>query len=345
MESKPAVEDLDRHVDLDDEEDPMLHRILGNQRLKRRHIHKTDLAPPGSRQNFLLDASAALLLASSVTMVTDFSRRVLGANPDELGILTVSVQAVFSVAATGAFTKVGWQWIETLLSRIHVNTHSQSRLRFILSLVFFAVICPTWLWAPSGLAKYYNLRGKNLENSDASKALSYLERSIALNPRLSAAHYNLGELLEKSYQYDQAISHYQQAIAVNQQDLRSYSNLARLTLIGGNANTALRIINQAPIQGSRDMQALAAIYDQKGLAEFELGFFQPAVADAQLSEKSYPNAAAYCLLAKIYVATHNLAAERGAWEEFRKMQESTDPVQAQAAPDCRLRAEDFNAKN
>ena len=324
----------------------MFDRLLKKRGLKDGPGQDSDLTSVRSpRQDFLLDASAALLLASSVTMVTDFSRRVLGANPDEIGILSVSVQAAFSVAATSSFTKAGWQWIESLLSRIHIRSHSPSRLRFLLSAVLFAVICPTWIWAPSGLAVYYNNRGLALEDTNPPKALAYLERSTALNPRLSASQFNLGELLEKSFQYELAISHYQQSIAVNRQDLRSYNNLARLLLISGNASTALKVVNAAPIQGSGDRMGLAAIYDQKGLAEFELGFFEPAVSDAELSERSYPNAAAYCLLGKIYATTKNIPRAQTAWEEFKKLEGSADPFQATASPDCKLRAEDSNANH
>jgi tetratricopeptide (TPR) repeat protein len=292
-----------------------------------------------------LDVAAALLLASSVTMVTDFSRRVLGANPDELGIFSVSVQAAFTVAATSTFTKAGWQWIENLFSKIRIRTPSQSWLRFSLSALFFAIICPTWIFAPSRLAAYYNVRGLGLEDTNPPEALSYLERSTALDPRLSFAQYNLGELLEASYQFDLAASHYQQSIAVNRGDLRAYNNLARVLLINGNAATALRIINDAPTQGSEDSQALAAIYENRGLAEFELGFSAQAVSDANLSEKNYPNAAAYCLLGKISKKTNQSAEARTAWENFVKMQGSSDPFQRIAAPDCKLLAEDFNATN
>jgi hypothetical protein len=96
----------------------------------------------------------------------------------EIGILTASLQAAFSVAATSSFTKAGWQWIESLFSRIHIRSHSPSRLRSLLSALLFAVICPTWIWAPSGLAVYYNNRGLALEHTNPPQALAYLERSV-----------------------------------------------------------------------------------------------------------------------------------------------------------------------
>jgi len=324
----------------------MFDRLLKKRGLKDGPGQDSDLTSVRSpRQNFLLDASAALLLASSVTMVTDFSRRVIGANPDELGIFSVSVGAVFSVAATGSFTKAGWQWIESVLSR-HVGSNSPSRLRLILSALFFAIVCPTWLFAPMGLARYDNHWGMYfVESKNPSKALTYLERSITLNPRVSAPHYNLGELFEKSYQYDQAITQYEQAIAISHQDLRSYNNLARLLVINGNAATALRIINEAPVENSQDKAGLSAIYGQKGLAEFDLGFLQAAIGDAELSQKNNPNAAAYCLLGKIYVTLKDPKDARTAWDQFTQIEGAARSEGVPAPPDCKLRAEEFYAKN
>jgi tetratricopeptide (TPR) repeat protein len=172
-------------------------------------------------------------------MATDFSRRILAANPDELGIASIAVQAAFSVAATSTFTKAGWQWIDTLRSTLRIKARSKARLRFSLALLLFLITFPTWIWVPDRLAVIYNDQGERLSTINPPKALRYLQRSVALNPGLSAAHYNLGGLMEDSYQYDLAASQYQQAIAVNRQDIRSYNNLARLLLINGKAAIAL----------------------------------------------------------------------------------------------------------
>ena len=291
------------------------------------------------------DVAAGLLLACSVTMLTDFSRRMLGSDPDSLGIVSVSVQAVFTVAATSTFTNAGWQWIESLLSKFQIGMHSQSRWRLALSAALFAVICPIWIWLPARLAVYYNDRGVSLEDTNPAVALEDLERSTALNPRWSAAQYNLGELLEKSYQYDAAASHYQQSIGTNNRDIKSYNNLARVLLLNGNAITALSITDQALTIGTTDKQALAALYKNRGSAEFDLGFNTQAIADARSSENSEANAAAYCLLGQIYTKTGKTADARAAWDEFSRLKGSSDPVQKMAAPDCTLRAEEAHATN
>jgi Flp pilus assembly protein TadD len=298
-----------------------------------------------SRRDLTWDIAAGLLLACSVTMLTDFSRRMLGSDPDSLGIVSVSVQAVFAVAATSTFTKAGWQWIESLFSDFKIGMRSQSRWRLALSAVLFAIMCPIWIWLPSRLAVYYNDRGVKLEEANPVAALEDLERSTALNPRLSAAQYNLGELLEESYQYDAAASRYQQSIGTNNRDIKSYNNLARVLLLDGNAMTALSITDQALTIGTTDKQALAALYKNRGSAEFDLGFNTQAIADSLASENSEANAAAYCLLGQIYTKTGKAAHARTAWEEFDRLRASSDQVKKMAAPDCTLRAEEYHATN
>jgi tetratricopeptide (TPR) repeat protein len=293
-------------------------------------------------QDLTLDVAAALLLACSVTMATDFSRRILAANPDELGIASIAVQAAFSVAATSTFTKAGWQWIDTLRSSLRIKALSKSRLRFSLALLLFIITCQMWIWAPDRLAVFYNNLGESLSTLDPPKALRYLQRSAALNPGLSAAHYNLGRLMEDSYQYDLAASQYQQAIAVNRQDLRSYNNLARLLLINGKAAIALSVLSDAPINGVQDTKALAAIYENRASADFDLGFSAQAIADAALSEKAYPNAAAYCLQGRIFAKTGQPTQAQVAWQSFKKMRSASDQFQNTATAECSLLAEAFH---
>ena len=55
------------------------------------------------------------------------------------------------------------------------------------------------------------------------------------------------------------------------------------------------VVNNAPINGAQDTKALAAIYENRASAEFDLGFNAQAIADAALSEKAYPNAAALAM--------------------------------------------------
>jgi hypothetical protein len=322
----------------------MLHRGSRQVRAERLRSagHQSPVTAQEPLKDLTLDVAAALLLACSLTLATDFSRRILAANPDELGIASIAVQAAFSVAATSTFTNAGWQWIDALRSNLGIKARSKSRLRFSLALLLFIITLPTWIWVPDRLAVIYNDQGESLSATNPQKALRYLQRSAALNPGLSAAHYNLGELMEDSYQYDLAASQYQQAIAVNRQDIRSYNNLARLLLINGKAAIALRVVNDAPINGVQDAKALAAIHENRASAEFDLGFNAQAIADAALSEKAYPNAAAYCLQGRIFAKTGQPTQSEVAWQSFKKMQSASDQFQSTATAECSLSAEAFH---
>jgi tetratricopeptide (TPR) repeat protein len=301
-------------------------------------------APRKPRRDLTWDVAAAVLLACGVTMLADFSRRMLGSDAGSLGIASIAVQALFTVAATSTFTKAGWRWIESVLPLRTTGPYSQSWWRLVLSAGLFAVVCPAWIWLPSRLALHYNDIGLMLlEQNEPTKALENLERSTALDPHLSAAQFNLGELLEQSYQYDAAASHYRQALAANGEDVKSYNNLSRLLLLNGNPMTALQLTNQALAIGTADKQTLAALYENRGAAEFSLGFNTQAIADANSSEKSLGNAAAYCLLGKIYTKAGKQADAKVAWNEFHTMMASPDRVKRLAAPDCNLRAEEADA--
>jgi tetratricopeptide (TPR) repeat protein len=305
-----------------------------------------------SRQSYLLDVIAAILLTCSVTMLADFSRRLLGADPDSLGIVSVSVQAVFAVAATGTFTKAGWEWIESALHKLKIGMNSQSRLRFGLAAVLLAIVCPAWIWLPARLAQHYNARGLafamklNPDEKDMSRAFEDLQRSIALDPQLSAAQFNLGELFENSYQFDVAASHYQQAIQINPRDVRAYNNLARMLLMSGNFMTALRAADQGIGIGASDAETKAALYENRAAAEYELGFYKEALADANVTAESFPNAAApYCLMGKIYAKTGVPAQARAAWREFEKLAEAPNGSSAVGQPDCIRLSEESDATN
>ena len=81
-------------------------------------------------------------------MLTDFAHRLLGAAPDGFGIFSFSIQALFTVAATSAFTLAGWSWIQTHFSRFKIRARSQGKwevgwlgsVRFRLSDVAFCAI-------------------------------------------------------------------------------------------------------------------------------------------------------------------------------------------------------------
>ena len=102
------------------------------------------------------------------------------------------------------------------------------------------------------------------------------------------------------------------------------------------------MVSDAPINGVQDTKALAAIYENRASAEFDLGFNAQAVADAALSEEAYPNASAYCLQGRIFAKTGQPTQAEVAWQEFKKMQSASDQFQSTATAECSLSAEAFH---
>lgn len=290
----------------------------------------------GSRLDLTLDVVSALLLAISVTMLTDFTRRLLGSDPDSLGILAISIQAAFAVAATSTFTSAGWSWVEGLSQLFGRRAEAKARWRFGLSLVLAAVVIPVWFVAPDRLASYYNARGYEIyENNhvDSAQALRDYQRAIALNPQLHQAYVNLGGLMEDYYRYDEAAEQYRKGITAQLDDPTPYSNLARVLLLSGNSLTALRIAD-AGLGLNPSGEVKSALLKNKAWAELNLGFTSQAIADATQSN----SAAGECILGKVYIKLGKTEAARETWNGFEQMNAKTSSGPA-VEPDCQLLAE------
>ena len=174
---------------------------------------------------------------------------------------------------------------------------------FFSPLCFLAVVWPAWAWLPGMLAKHYNDRGFHQTNSDPSSAVQNYERAVALDRGLSRAHFNLAELYESFCEYAKASAEYQSAIVSDRSYVKGYNNLARVLLLAGKPLTALRVVDDGLAIGIHqvDQETEAALRKNRAWAECELGFYEQAVRDAELSVRAAPSsAAAYCLLGKAY---------------------------------------------
>lgn len=292
------------------------------------------------RISVTLNVLAALFLTISITMLTDFTRRLLSSDPDSVGILSISVQAVLAVVATSSFTTAGWAWLGGLLQRFGTGVHNKAQWRFALALGLVCVLAPLWHYLPPILAEHYNAQGFNLRASDPGEALQNYERAVALNPQLHLAYVNLGGLLEGFYRYDDAASQYRKAITVDHADPIPYNNLSRLLLLGGDSITALRIAEDA-LRLKPGSQVTSALLKNKAWAELNLGFYNQAVEDARKSN----SAAGECILAKTYNKLGKPADVALAWSSFRNRTSTLINGEPVIEPDCELLAEAINEKN
>jgi tetratricopeptide (TPR) repeat protein len=301
-----------------------------------------------SRPSPLWTIGAVVFLTISISLVTDFARRLLSSDPDQVGILAIAGQAVLTVAAGSTFTEAGRRWIENALSRLGVRTQVQQTWKFTASACLLSLTLLLWWWLPARLAVYYNDRAYGeVGNKEPAAAIRNYERAIRLDRRLQQAHFNLGELYEaQQYAYDDAAIEYQKAVVTNPLDLRPYSNLARLLILDGKQLSALRVLDKAvakipadPSTQKDEYSTFAALYKNRASAEFELGFDTYAEADARValqfvqSSKSGP---IHCILGKIYTRMGKKAEANAAWQHIRELVAARDREGATsvAEPDC-----------
>ena len=299
-----------------------------------------------SRPNPLWVVGATVLLTISASLVTDFARRLLGSDPDELGIFAIAGQAVLTVAAGSTFTETGRKWIENALSRLGVRAQVQDTWKFVASACLLSLTLPLWWWLPGGLARYYNDRAYYEATEDPAAAIRNYERAIKLDRKLQQAHFNLGELYEaQQYAYGDAAVEYQKAIITNPSDLRPYSNLARLLIQDGRQLSALRILDTAiamipaePSTMKGEYSTFGALYKNRASAEYQLGFDTYAEADARLALQFIPSsrsAPINCILGKVYMRMGKKSEASAAWQHIRELAVSHDgDVTSIAEPDC-----------
>lgn len=309
----------------------------------------------------LLDLAALFLLTMSATLVADFTRRLLGTDPDVIGIAYIAAQAALTVAASSIFTRTGWALLEKSLG--HVIT-MKSPWRFSLALILFAIVTSSWFLLLPQLAQYYNTRAFNLDqalgaqktppsaivgaNNDTAphgraEVLRDYQRAVALDPTLYMAYTNAGTLLEGFYRYDEAADQYRKAILAQPAgkiDIVAYSDLARSLILSGKPIDALRVIQDALKATNIDSDSLSALYRNKAWAEFDLGFYSDALTDAAKSN----SAAATCIAAKAETKLGRSADADVAWKQFRAQYASNTSNNLVVEPDCVLLSEVPNEK-
>jgi tetratricopeptide (TPR) repeat protein len=289
------------------------------------------------------DLPALLFLIISVTMMTDFTRRLMAADPDELNIGVVSVQAFFAVLASSTFTDAGSERLSRLLRRNDQHGLHEARLRCLLALSLLVVVTPFWEWLPEGLASRYNTVAFNLQfgkPQDLSGAIHNYKRAIALNPHLNLSYVNYGTLLEKYYRYDDAEALYVKSIQANPADPVPYNQLARVLLLDGKPLTALRVADDGfkHLDEQKKSSIFSALMKNRAWSEMELGLYEAAVKDAVNAD----TAAGTCVLAKTLGKMGKADEARDAWTRFRQqMLVRTDAGQT-VEPDCTRLAEVAN---
>lgn len=279
--------------------------------------------------------AALFLLTISVSILTDFTRRLLNSGPDEIGLLSIAVQGLFAVGATSTFTIAGREGLESVLSRLGVAGRYGPAVKLWTTVGLFVIVFCAWKFLPSRLADYYSDVAFRQQPSNPDAARVNYARAISLNPGNVRAHFNLGALYENAYEYDKAAAEYRRAIVIEPNHVRAYSNLSRLLLIGNDPSGALRVADDALKRQVNEVPEIrAALYRNRAFAEYQIGLYQQAEADAKQSVNAQSTAAdPYCVLAKIYSKLGRAAEARNAWQDFFA-RVNNHVVQPRLEPDC-----------
>jgi tetratricopeptide (TPR) repeat protein len=308
------------------------------------------IAPPAdhwwwypSHAHPLWTVSALFVLTLSLSLLTDFTRRLLSSDPDELGILSIAFQALLAVGASSTFTESGTGWLRVQLSRRRSWAARPHVVKLLATLALFTIVFSAWEWLPTTLATYYNNAGYHLWTTQPEAALRLYERAIRLDPELPQTHVNLAALYEKNYDYGNASTEYRKALIIDASHLKAYSDLARVLLIEDQSYTALRIIDDAfanRAKSSVDAHTEASMYKNRAWGELVLGFYPEAEKDALMGAKIDPSlASAVCVLAKIYAKEGKDSQAYIAWRAFEKLA-SAITSQSMIEPDCQRLAQE-----
>jgi tetratricopeptide (TPR) repeat protein len=268
--------------------------------------------------NPLWVVSIGLLVAISLSLAGDISRRFLAGGPDFLGIFSTVSQALLALAAGSSLSAAGQKWGGRVAARLGLTgPHAITRVNWAFALIVFFVIVAFRLTLP-GVARLYNDRGARLQAAgNTSTALLAFRRALSLNPDYAQASYNLAGVHEDLLEYDEAIKRYQQAISLDDRFYAAYNNLARLYITRrSDAAAAIRLLRRALRSEPDDQSVRYSLHKNLGWAELKANRHTRAEHELQQAVGLRPDdPAAHCLLAQTLDASGRPDAALGEFEK------------------------------
>jgi len=278
------------------------------------------------KPNPLWTVLAAFFFAAALGLIAEISRRFLSTGADFLGIFATLAQVLLAFLAGSTFTKVGGEWVESVLAHRGIGPRYYSACKSGLAFVVLMIIAAFYLSLPliarAYVRKYVNVQGIYLgATGQIDKAIATFERAIVLDPDFAVGHYNLGAAYEDVLQDDKAIAEYEMALRKDRDFYPAYNNLARLYIRHRkDYSSALQVLNAAPeprLDINVREQALVKYSLLKNRGWANLGLQYSAQAELALNEAlSVRNdgAAAHCLLAQAYDAEKHQTLASREWE-------------------------------
>lgn len=262
-------------------------------------------APPQPQRwdhfDWLWNLGSAVCLTVALSLVVDISGRFLSDGPDTLGAFAVIGQSVLTLlAAGGAFTQMGRDAIERILTSIGLGKSYWAEAQFAFAFVLSAGLIFLYYALPSIASTYNNLGVEHYRAGRLASAEMAYKRALKLNPDSVSAHYNLGRLSEALDDFDRAQASYQAALKGGLD--AAYNNLARLYILREKSAQAEALLLDG-LDRTQDDEVRYSMLKNLGWARWALKDYVGAEdALRQAIAVQQHKAPAYCVLAKVLAA-------------------------------------------
>jgi Tfp pilus assembly protein PilF len=269
--------------------------------------------------DLLFGGLTLLIVAVTLSFVSDIASRFYSNGIDFLGALTVALPIVLTSLSAGSIlsnrVKLG---VNLVFQRLNIALHYRQVVLFLVSFVVLLTVFAVWQALPS-ISVFYNNKGMvKIEKNQLGDAKKDLERAISLNPENAVARYNLGDLYEMLFQYDKAISEYQFAALSGHEFAQN--NLSRLFILKRQFNEASQVLLKAisSYQSKMDGKDTLTQYNllkNLGWARAGQGRFGDAISVLNKAVELLPERApGHCLLGKSYSGIGEIQRAAAEWE-------------------------------
>jgi tetratricopeptide (TPR) repeat protein len=301
---------------------------------------------PWQRFDWLWSTLSVLLFTITLGLLTDISSRFLSGGPDTVGSIAVVGQSVLTLlAGGGAFTKVGQNYIESIL----VAFGSSKTLWQWVSRGFAAFIFLGVLGLHSSLKRIsttYSQWGVDEYNAGRlSSAQANYERALKLYPDNPYAHFGLGVTYEDLQQFGLARREYQ--IAMKSNLAQAYNNLSRLYILDKKYDAAVSVLLKGlnlPVEDAVKYK----LQKNLGWARLEQKRYGEANAELQealsLVKDPVQQASVRCLLAQVLEGQGEKKSAMPQWQACLQNASSEKPEEDKWIDLARQRLQGKGAK-
>lgn len=261
-------------------------------------------------------AAAGALLATALTLMTDFTVRLLREGPDQISLLSTLLQGFLVLLAGGTLTAQGRRWFETRMRRRGVSGRRQGPWMAAASAAVLLLAVAIWSSLPF-LGRYYSNRGVRLQAAgQLPDAIKSFARSLRAAPGDPYTHYNLATAEEDIQDREAALRDYRAALAGNSGLSPAYNNLGRLYILARDYPAAVELLQRGVLLQPEDAAVRYALH--KNLAWAYLEMELPGQAEDQVRQAlalRKDGAAAHCLLAELREKRPALGEALPAWRQ------------------------------